>query len=182
MLIDPISAAAEQRERDAPPTLEPPRADDGAHLWRLARVAGELDVNSPYHYVLWCRDFAATSVVARDAGRPVGFVTGYQRPDSPDTLFVWQVAVDPEHRRRGLARRMLDHLGTVMADRGCHYLEVTITPDNAASIRTFEGFARAHGAPMTGREGFGSELFPDHHAPERLYRIGPVRQRLSTGA
>ncbi|MGB7362632.1 MAG: GNAT family N-acetyltransferase, partial [Rhodococcus sp. (in: high G+C Gram-positive bacteria)] len=76
-------------------SFRPPRAGDGIRLWEIARDSQVLDVNSSYSYVLWCRDFSDTTVVAVDADdKPVGFVTGYLRPDSTDTIFVWQVAVD----------------------------------------------------------------------------------------
>lgn len=48
-------------------TLDTPRVEDGAAIWRIARDSKALDLNSSYSYLLWCRDFAATSVVARDA-------------------------------------------------------------------------------------------------------------------
>src|SRR4051794_41966070 len=78
--------------------LEAPGGDDGHEMWRLARDTQVLDVNSPYSYLLWCRDFADSSVVARDGDRLSGFITGYIRPRSADTLFVWQVAVDQAYR------------------------------------------------------------------------------------
>jgi L-2,4-diaminobutyric acid acetyltransferase len=96
--------------------LSTPTSADGPLMWGLALESGGLDVNSRYAYLLWCRDFAATSIVARSGDRLAGFITGYRRPDAPDTLFVWQVAVGPDFRRRGLASRMLDHL--VAALRG----------------------------------------------------------------
>ncbi len=73
------------------PTTEPaelsfrsPQISDGKRLWQIARDSEVLDVNSGYAYVLWCRDFAETSVVATDeTDRPVGFITGYRRQDSP---------------------------------------------------------------------------------------------------
>ncbi|MDX5310866.1 MAG: GNAT family N-acetyltransferase, partial [Rhodococcus sp. (in: high G+C Gram-positive bacteria)] len=80
-------------------------------MWQIARDSKVLDVNSSYAYVLWCRDFAATSVVATAGDHEaVGFVSGYRRPEAPDTLFVWQVAVDQDQRGRGVAGRMLDSL------------------------------------------------------------------------
>src|SRR3569833_2163773 len=60
--------------------FEPPRLEDGRQLWRIARDSKTLDLNSPYSYVLWCRDFAATSVVARAGDEVRGFVTGFDRP------------------------------------------------------------------------------------------------------
>ncbi|MBC2866491.1 diaminobutyrate acetyltransferase [Streptomyces mexicanus] len=158
-------------------SIDRPTTADGAALWRLAQDSGTLDVNSSYSYLLWCRDFAATSAVARDAdGEVVGFVTGYVRPDRPHTLLVWQVAVDAAHRGRGLAARMLDALAArVAAERGLTTLETTVTPGNTASERLFASFAARHGAPVEREVLFGTEQFPDGpHDPEVLHRIGPL--------
>lgn len=98
--------------------IDRPGVADGAALWRIAGDSGTLDLNSSYSYLLWCRDFADTSVVARDeSGEPVGFVTGYVRPERPDTLLVWQVAVDEAHRGLGLAAALLDGLTARVARR-----------------------------------------------------------------
>ncbi len=158
-------------------SIDRPAVADGAALWRLAKDSGTLDVNSSYSYLLWCRDFAATSAVARDAdGEVVGFVTGYVRPDRPHTLLVWQVAVDAAHRGRGLAARMLDALAArVAAERGLTTLETTVAPGNTASERLFASFAARHGAPVEREVLFGTEQFPDGpHDPEVLHRIGPL--------
>ncbi|GGT01322.1 MULTISPECIES: diaminobutyrate acetyltransferase [Streptomyces] len=157
--------------------IERPAPTDGAALWRLAKDSKTLDLNSSYSYVLWCRDFAATSAVARGAdGEPVGFVTGYLRPDRPRTLLVWQVAVDPAHRGRGIAARLLDGLAArLTAERGITELETTITPGNTASERLFTAFAERHGARVGRELLFPADLFPDGpHDPEVLYRIGPL--------
>jgi L-2,4-diaminobutyric acid acetyltransferase len=148
----------------------PPRLEDGRELWRIARDAKTLDLNSPYSYVLWCRDFARTSVVARSDGVVHGFVTGFERPDDPGTLFVWQVAVDAPWRGRALAGRMLSYL----ADSGCRFVEATVTPDNVPSDRLFSSFARERGAVLERTELLHGDLFPGDHLPEMLYRIGPL--------
>jgi len=152
-----------------------PTPADGAALWDLAREAGNLDVNSRYAYLLWCRDFASTSVVARDPqGVLAGFITGYRRPASPDTYFVWQVAVAPGFRRRGLARAMLDHVVHRMRSNGVRYVETTVTPDNKASMRLFESFAEANGADLTRDVLFSERELGSGHEPEVLHRIGPI--------
>ncbi|MCD9142309.1 diaminobutyrate acetyltransferase [Streptomyces albireticuli] len=158
-------------------TLDSPRVEDGAAIWRMARDSGALDLNSSYSYLLWCRDFAATSAVARRAdGRPAGFVTGYLRPERPGTLVVWQVAVDHGHRGRGLAAALLDGLvARVARERDVHAVETTVTPDNTASNRLFASFAARHGARVDREVLFDDGLFPGGgHAPEVLHRIGPL--------
>ncbi|MFF8847430.1 diaminobutyrate acetyltransferase [Streptomyces sp. NPDC015127] len=164
---------------DTPDFLEidTPRVEDGAAIWRIARDSEVLDLNSSYSYLLWCRDFAATSVVARGpGGEPIAFVTGYVRPDRPEALVVWQVAVDSEHRGRGLAGILLDALtAKVTSGRGVREVETTITPDNTASDRLFTSYARRHDAPLRREVLFDGGLFPEGtHQPEVLYRIGPL--------
>ncbi|CAM5451691.1 hypothetical protein SFUMM280S_06955 [Streptomyces fumanus] len=127
--------------------IDCPRVTDGAALWRMARDSKVLDLNSSYSYLLWCRDFAATSAVARaESGEAVGFVTGYVRPDRPDTLFVWQVAVDAAYRGRGLAAALLDGLAArLVAQRGLTTLENHHQPGQlrlAAAVRLVRRAAR----------------------------------------
>ncbi|MFD4250254.1 diaminobutyrate acetyltransferase [Amycolatopsis thermoflava] len=160
--------------------IENPTKADGAALWRIARDSQKLDLNSPYAYLLWCRDFADTSVVARVDGDAVGFVIAYRRPSAPDTVLVWQVAVDASQRGQGLAGALLDNLFTRLVADGVRHLETTITPDNKASIRLFTSFAERWGAELERAELFGSADFPDdgtRHEPEDLYRIGPLLPR-----
>ncbi len=157
--------------RAAPVTTAAPSAADGPALHAIAAGTGVLDVNSRYAYALWGRDFAATSIVARLEGRPVGFVTGYRRPADPDVLFVWQVAVDASARGHGVAGRMLDDLTARV--RPAH-VETTITAGNAASIALFTAFARRHGAAVARTGLFGAVELGTDHEPEILHRIGPL--------
>ncbi|MDB1088455.1 diaminobutyrate acetyltransferase [Streptomyces sp. ACA25] len=157
--------------------LDTPRLDDGAALWRIARDSQVLDLNSSYSYLLWCRDYATTSVVARDtAGEPAGFITGYLRPQQARTLFVWQVAVDHAHRGRGLAAAMLDGLVARTGEElGVEVMETTVTPDNAPSNRLFTSFAERHAAAVSRDVLLDADVFPESgHEPEVLYRIGPI--------
>ncbi|MEU5598954.1 diaminobutyrate acetyltransferase [Streptomyces sp. NPDC020298] len=157
--------------------IDHPAVADGAALWRIAKDSKTLDLNSSYSYLLWCRDFAATSAVARGAdGVPVGFLTGYVRPEQPHTLLVWQVAVDASQRGRGVAAALLDGLTARLgAERGITCVETTITPGNTASERLFTSYAERHGAALSREVLFDTGLFPDGpHEPEVLYRIGPL--------
>ncbi len=164
------------RGRSAPVVdLRTPCRTDGLLLWRLAVEAGGLDVNSPYSYHLWCRDFAATSVLARCGGDPAGFVTGYRCPDAPERLFVWQVAVHPASRGRGLGVAMLHYL--VAGDDPPRWMEATITPSNRASQRMFERLATQYQAPVVRKPFLHADDFPEQHEAEILLEIGPFPQR-----
>jgi L-2,4-diaminobutyric acid acetyltransferase len=102
-------------------------------------------------------------------------VTGYRRPEVPDTLFVWQVAVDERARGEGLAGRMLDTL--IESSDEVNHLETTITPDNEASIALFTKFAERWDAEVERKELFDEELLGDDHLPENRFRIGPFRTK-----
>ena len=153
--------------------IDAPVVADGPALYRITRDTGVLDVNSSYAYLLWCRDFSQTSVVARSAGRVVAFVTGYLRPGAPDTIMVWQVGVEAAQRGTGVAGKLLGHLVDRLLPRGVRYLETTITADNIPSIRLFSALARDRSAGIARSELFPAELFPAAHQGEDLYRIGP---------
>lgn len=161
-------------------TLRPPAVADGTELWRLAQGSAVLDVNSAYAYALWCRDFAATSIVAEvrspastDRATIAGFVTGFRRPSAPETLFVWQVAVDPEFRGHGVAAELLVRLVDRLRLSGVRRLEATVAPGNLASISLFRSVARRLGAecihPAPG--GFDRDDLPEGHDPEPLLVI-----------
>ena len=158
--------------------LRPPTVADGADLWRLAHGTGVLDTNTPYAYLLWARDFAASSVIAEVEGEPAGFISGYLKPSDPTTIFIWQVAVDSTFRGRGLAKKMLFEL----AERsGAARLETTITADNDASIALFTALARQHETELVKRSLFTEDLFPaasesgETHAAEDLYVVEPLK-------
>lgn len=158
-----------------------PEVRDGLTIWRLIDEVGTLDLNSTYAYLMVCRDFADTCIVAEQEGRIMGFVTGYRPPRRPDTVFVWQIGVSPEARGRGLGSRVLDRLLESEACESVRFLDTNVTPSNAASRALFGALARRLDAPIEELTGFEGPLFPDpSHEPERLLRIGPFRPRKET--
>ena len=158
--------------------IRQPVPADGVGMWRLAVESQVLDANSRYAYVLWCRDFARTSVVAVRDGQAVGYVTGYLRPEAPTTVVVWQVCVDASAQGEGLGGRMLDAVFDQAP--GADRMETTITPDNASSVALFTSFATRHDVPIENSELFGKDLLGDSHEPELLFRIGPTTKGETT--
>jgi L-2,4-diaminobutyric acid acetyltransferase len=155
-------------------TLRPPRASDGAAIWNLLPEIGNLERNSAYAYLLLCSHFSPTGIVAERDGAVAGFVLGYRPPSDPSAMFVWQVGVAPTARGSGLGGRMLD---AVLASPACadvRYLTATVSPDNAASLALFRGFAKRHGVPCEEGPGYPAALFPISHPDEDLLRIGPL--------
>ena len=64
--------------------LRKPGLDDGARISALIESCKPLDTNSTYCYILLCRDFADTCVVAEESGEIIAFY-----PSSKITNKVW---------------------------------------------------------------------------------------------
>ena len=57
----------------------------------------------------WFRHFGSTSWLATSADdRVVGFLIGYRSPDRPGEAIVHLVGVDPNHRRQGIGRALVE--------------------------------------------------------------------------
>lgn len=153
-----------------------PRVEDGKQIWQLVRDTGVLDLNSAYSYLMLCKFFADTCVVAEAGGEIVGFVSAYRLPARDDTLFVWQVAVAESQRGKGLGRSLLKELLGREACAKIRFLEATVCPSNLPSQSLFRGLARDLATPCTVSDCFPADFFPGgHHEDEMTFRIGPIQ-------
>ena len=167
------SNASQERPRKKL-TIRNPKPTDAISVHNLIRASAFVDDNSPYLYLLVCSHFAQTSVVAERNGEAVGVITGYIPPAQADTLFVWQVAVDPMMRRRGLARAMLKSMLLGDACKNVSHIDTTVTEDNAASRKLFTSFAAKLDCPLEESVLFDRrEHFLNLHDSEYLLRLGP---------
>lgn len=151
-----------------------PDCGDGSDVWRLVRDCEPLDENSLYCNLIQCDHFADTCVVAerRPDGSLVGWISAYVLPDDPETLFVWQVAVDPAAQGQGIGKRMLRHLVGRDACNGIRRLKTTITSDNVASWSLFRSLGRSVGAELTHEPHFRRDVhFDGEHATEHMVTI-----------
>ncbi len=155
-------------------TITAPVPEHGVAVHDLVAACPPLDRNSIYANLLQCSHFAPTSAIALRGDEVVGWVSGYIPPAAQATWFLWQVAVAPVARGRGLAQRLIDDILARPVCAGVRFLETTITPDNEASWRLFRGVARRLGAPMTHEAWFDRDRhFDGRHDTEMLVRIGP---------
>jgi ribosomal protein S18 acetylase RimI-like enzyme len=80
-------------------------------------------------------------LIASEHGRAVGFVSGVEvtHPDKGTEMFLYELAVDEPHRRRGIGRALVEHLGTLARAAGCYGMWVVTDHDNNAARATYEG-------------------------------------------
>ena len=184
-----MASAAAPRKEDVRPgdaaelTLRPPKLEDGSAVWDLIRSCGPLDDNSMYCNFLQCDHFADTCVVAELDGKIVGWVSGYLVPNEPETLFVWQVAVDEDARGLGLGKAMLRHLVDRQSCAGVTQIKTTITRDNRASWALFSSLADERDA-LLGHEAHlkANEHFDGKHPTEYLVTIAELRDEPAAAA
>ena len=153
---------------------EPQVAGAEGHVALAGEVAGTLELNPSYAYILICQHFGNTCLVAEAEGRMVGFVLAYVPPRQPDTVFVWQIGVAREVRGRGVGHLLLHNLLALDGCRNVTFLEASVTPSNKPSQSLFRAFARKKGVACRKMPFFPAEFFPDDHEPEQLYRVGPL--------
>lgn len=152
-----------------------PKIKDGSLIWKLVQDCGTLDVNSTYTYLLLCKYFADTCMVAELKGELVGFVTGYFPPTSDETLFLWQIGVKDSWRGCGIAKRLVMELIQTEACHHISFLEVTIGTSNLASRALFQSLAKKLNTEISQQPCFEKAFFPEgNHEAEDLFRIGPL--------
>lgn len=144
-------------------------------MWELVNKT-TLDHNSVYKYIMMTNYFKETCVVAKIDHKLVGFITGFIAPNKPDTVFVWQIGVDPEYSNKGIGSQLLDQLTKQIKDKDIDFLEATITPSNKASQALFKKFAFKQEANCQIVSFLTTDLFPDQeqYEEELLFQIGPL--------
>ena len=159
-------------EAKTQPTLRKPRGEDGSAIWDLVRACKPLDENSMYCNLIQCDHFSDTCVLAELDGDVVGWISGYVRPDDPETFFVWQVAVSEKARGHGLGGRMLSNLMTRNVCKDVTKMQTTITRDNDASWALFSRFAEKRGGTLSSEAHFKKDdHFDGQHATEHMVTI-----------
>ncbi len=154
--------------------IVPPVAEDAAEIHSLIAACPPLDGNSLYANLIQATHFAQSCAVARMDGRIVGWISGHLPPGREATFFLWQVAVHPDARGTGLARRMLAQILSRKQQSGVTWIETSITRENVSSWALFRSIASWLRAPLQETPWFDRERhFGGRHDTEHLVTIGP---------
>jgi ribosomal protein S18 acetylase RimI-like enzyme len=92
----------------------------------------------------WTTTFLASEghhlLVALDTDeQPIGFVSGVEttHPDKGTEMFLYELAVLPANRNRGVGRALVEALADLARSRGCYGMWVGTEPDNAAAVTAY---------------------------------------------
>jgi ribosomal protein S18 acetylase RimI-like enzyme len=143
-------------------SIRPPsEADHAAIVRRVDEWSGGRRVRQTLPR-LWFQHFTGTSLIAEVDGRLTGFLVGFVSPDHPHEAYVHLVAVDPNLRRRGVARAMYERFFELTAARGARRVRAVTWPGDRGAI----GFHRAMGfRPEEGpgsQRIYGTPAYPDY--------------------
>lgn len=114
----------------------------------------------------WFRHVGSTSWIAHDPdGRPTGILLGYVSQDHPDEAVLHLVAVDPNRRRRGIGRELVEAFVAEAGRRGADHVVALATPGEPPAAAFFRavGFTADDGPGS--RNIHGTPAFEDHEAP-----------------
>ena len=101
----------------------------------------------------WSARFLASEghhlLVALDGDDPIGFVSGVEttHPDKGTEMFLYELSVREDRRRRGVGRTLVEALAELARSRGCYGMWVGIEADDAAALATYRAAGAAPPEP-----------------------------------
>jgi ribosomal protein S18 acetylase RimI-like enzyme len=107
------------------------RVTEAADLFDAAPLPAALArfLADPTHHLL----------IAYSGGTPAGFVSGVEvtHPDKGTEMFLYELAVDPNHRHHGIGTALVRALADLAREKGCYGMWVLVDDENAAAAATY---------------------------------------------
>ncbi|RBQ31835.1 diaminobutyrate acetyltransferase [Arcobacter sp. FW59] len=145
-----------------------PVKKDSKDIVNIIKKCRVLDLNSEYLYLLQTTHFKESCCVLEYNNKIIGFVSGYYLPEDPNTLFIWQVAVDEQYRGKNLAFSMIKN---IIDRREIDFLISTVSPSNTSSTKVFEKVAQYFNTKLEEKALFTKNDFCEFHEDEVQFTI-----------
>ena len=111
----------------------------------------------------WFRDFASTSWLAEtEDGEIAGILIGYLAPDEPTRAVIHLLATNPNLRRRGVGRALVERFAADVQGRGAERLVVVVRPDEPIAVRFLRALGFAPDAGPGTQLLYGVPAYPDY--------------------
>jgi L-2,4-diaminobutyric acid acetyltransferase len=142
---------------------------DFAEVLNIVQQSDKISHHTSYTYWVALRAWPDLFLVAELDGEIVGFAFGLRAAEQPHQVFLWQIAVDPEHQRLGIGELLLHTLIARAARSGALELTTTISIDNGPSNALFRKIALAIGSKLV--EAGTTASFSDFFGLEVIYSM-----------
>ncbi|MFC1430829.1 GNAT family N-acetyltransferase [Streptacidiphilus sp. N1-3] len=112
-------------------------AAEGLYDGPARKDAAERFLASDDHHLLLAHDEDEDD--GGGSPKPVGFVSGVEvtHPDKGTEMFLYELAVDPAHHRRGIGRALVAALAELARERGLYGMWVLTDRGNPAALATY---------------------------------------------
>jgi GNAT superfamily N-acetyltransferase len=146
----------------------------------IPQVIQLLKLGEPYirprtysDYWLYAQLFSTTCPIALDGETVAGVVIAFRSQDDPDDVYVQDVMTHPNHRKRGVARLLLDTVRERAHQWGCARMYLTSEPENSEAHATWQalGFTNITGD----RTIHGVSVITDFKGPGRSRAVYELR-------
>jgi L-2,4-diaminobutyric acid acetyltransferase len=117
------------------------RETDVDEIRKFVKHSKPLDLHTVFTYWTLFKYFGDTCFVLEKEGRIIGFISGLLCSNQPDTLYLWQIGIDPDYRGNRYAEILIKRVVAAARAKGCKGLQITIAPENRSSYRLFSRFA-----------------------------------------
>ncbi|TQV82391.1 GNAT family N-acetyltransferase [Exilibacterium tricleocarpae] len=117
------------------------RPIDSNSIFCIVKKLSSLEINSFYHYLIFCSYFKKTSSVAILDKKIVGFCLGFSHEKNNKVLFIWQVGVLPNYQNYGFAKTLISYLIDV---NKAGAIQATIDKNNAVSEKLFQSISKIY--------------------------------------
>lgn len=110
--------------------IEPCTKDDFDYIVSNHSVYWDSELTLQLHHPIFVFEFGDSAFVIRDGETIAAYLFGFFAQTGP-VGYVHLVAVHPDYRGQGLARRLFDGFIALARERGCTSLKATAAPTNA---------------------------------------------------
>ena len=97
--------------------------------------------HSDFSYILMFKYFPELCFLIEKNSRPFGYVIGF-RTSKPEVCYLWQIGIIKELQGKGYSEKLIRSFFSAAKDLGCSEVQVSIEPENIASIKAFQSFSR----------------------------------------
>jgi ribosomal protein S18 acetylase RimI-like enzyme len=128
----------------------------------------------------WFRHFADTSLLLEtEAATPIAFLLGFRSPSRPGEAVLHLVAVEPNARRRGHGRRLVEAFAAEQSAAGARELRTIAWPDDRGAIEFFRALGFAPDDDPRTQNLYGVPALPDYEfaGEDRAVLIRPLSSR-----